>query len=321
METSVTLTFEATEGATFMCALGSAPWTSCTSPVTYTGLVANPYSFAVYSIDAAGNIDPSPATWSWAVDTNAPETTITGGPSGTVTQATATFTFTTTDPGATFECKLDGAAFASCTSPVNLTGLSSAAHVFQVRSRDAVGNVDATPDSRTWTVDFTAPDTIITASPAAATNATTASFSFSSTESGTFECKLDAGAFAACTSPKSYTGSAAGPHTFQVRAKDGVGNIDASPASFTWTVDTAAPNTTITGGPTGTVTATTATFTFTSTEAGTFECKLDTGTYAACTSPKAYTGVPRGNHTFSVRALDAAGNVDASPATRSWKVN
>ena len=53
--------------------------------------------------------------------------------------------------------------------------------------------------------DTTAPDTAISSAPSSPTTETAASFGFSSTESGsTFECRLDAGAWGASTSPKAY---------------------------------------------------------------------------------------------------------------------
>src|SRR5439155_1065901 len=154
----------------------------------------------------------------------------------------ASFSFTATEVGSTFECKLDGGAFAACTSPQSYSALTAGTHAFQVRAIDPAGNTDATPASFTWTIDTTAPDTTLTATPPAVTNSTSASFSFTATEVGsTFECKLDGGAFAACTSPQSYSVLAAGSHGFQVRAVDPAGNTDATPASFTWTIDTTAP--------------------------------------------------------------------------------
>jgi hypothetical protein len=90
--------------------------------------------------------------------------------------------------------------------------------------------------------------------------------------------------------------------------------------------DTTAPNTTISSGTTGSTTATTASFAFTGSDnttaasSLTYECKVDAGAYAACTSPKAYSGVAAGSHTFSVRAKDTAGNADATPATATWTV-
>jgi hypothetical protein len=78
--------------------------------------------------------------------------------------------------------------------------------------------------------DSTAPDTTITSGPTGSTTSTSASFAFTANESGaTFACKLDAGAYAACTSPKAYSAVTVASHTFSVRATDAAGNTDATP--------------------------------------------------------------------------------------------
>jgi hypothetical protein len=90
-------------------------------------------------------------------DTTAPETAIDSGPSGTVSSASASFGFSSSETGSTFQCSLDGAAFASCASPKDYTGLSEGSHTFEVKATDAAGNTDTTPASRSWTVNSTAP--------------------------------------------------------------------------------------------------------------------------------------------------------------------
>ncbi|CAA9507154.1 MAG: hypothetical protein AVDCRST_MAG67-2499 [uncultured Solirubrobacteraceae bacterium] len=85
--------------------------------------------------------------------------------------------------------------------------------------------------------DTTPPDTTITSGPSGTISSGPVSFSFSSNESAsTFECRLDASSWAACSSPKSYSAPASGGHTFEVRAKDAVGNLDASPAARSFTI-------------------------------------------------------------------------------------
>ena len=65
----------------------------------------------------------------------------------------------------------------------------------------------------------------------------------------------------------------------------------------------------------------TATIKFKSNEAGaTFQCKLDAGAWKACSSPKTYKNLAHRTHTIRVRAVDQVGNVDASPAAKSFRV-
>jgi hypothetical protein len=170
--------------------------------------------------------------------------------------------------------------------------------------------------------DVTAPETRLDSTPAPQTNSTSASFTFSSTEGGaTFECSRDGASFSACTSPTSFQALSEGSHTFRVRARDAAGNVDATPASYSWSVDLTPPDTRLDSTPPVLSYSTTATFTFSSTEGGaTFECNLDGVGFKACVSPSTLSGLSQGRHTFQVRARDTAGNLDATPASYTWTI-
>ncbi len=193
-----------------------------------------------------------------------------------------------------------------------------------MRATDAAGNTDLTSAVYNWVIDLIPPETNITSGPTDPTNLTDASFDFTSTEAGsTFQCSLDGGVYADCTSPKIYAGLAEGNRTFSVRATDIAGNTDLTPAVYNWVIDLTPPDTNITSGPVDPTNLTDASFDFTSTEAGsTFQCSLDGGAYVDCTSIFSYTGLASGSsHTFNVQATDAAGNTDPTPASHNWFIN
>jgi PKD repeat protein/glucose/arabinose dehydrogenase len=87
-----------------------------------------------------------------APDTEPPDTRVDTGPRGKVKVNTATFGFSSTEQNSTFECALDGAAFAPCSSPATYADLAPGKHVFRVRATDAAGNTDPTPAMRSWSV-------------------------------------------------------------------------------------------------------------------------------------------------------------------------
>jgi hypothetical protein len=324
-QTGAAFSFTSTEtGSSFQCQLDAGGWLSCTSPKSYAGLSSATHTFQVRAIDAAGNVDATPASFSWTVDTVPPDTTITSGPTGVIGQSSATFAFTSSKAGSSFRCQLDAGALVSCTSPVTYNALAEGSHSISVVATDSLGNVDPTPAVRTWTVDTTPPDTTITAHPGNPSSQNSPSFSFTSTEPGsTFECQLDAGAWLSCTSPKSYAGLSESGHTFAVRATDGAGNTDPSAATYTWTIDLTAPaSPSIDSGPSGRVAATTASFSFSDADptATAFRCSLDGAAAVSCSSPTAYSGLSSASHTLAVSAVDAAGNASA-PTTANWTVD
>jgi parallel beta helix pectate lyase-like protein/thrombospondin type 3 repeat protein len=86
------------------------------------------------------------------LDLTPPETTITSGPTGTVTSGDATFAFSSSESGSSFECSLDGAPWGRCSSPRSQAGLANGTHKFDVRAIDSASNTDASPAERAWTV-------------------------------------------------------------------------------------------------------------------------------------------------------------------------
>ena len=224
------------------------------------------------------------------------------------------------EAGSTFQCRIDFALPVSCTSPFTTQSLADGTYTFGVSATGPSG-LDESPATRVFTVDTVAPGTTIDSGPSNPTNDSTPTLAFSASETGaTFECELDGGGFAACTSPHTTAELSPGPHSFAVRATDAAGNTG-SPATSSFTVDTTAPDTTIDAGPAGSTTDPTATVTFHSDGSGSsFECRVDTDQFAACVSPFVTQSLAAGVHTIEVRALDAAGNADSTPATRTFTV-
>ena len=311
--------------AGFECDLDGGGFTACTSPQAYSGLADGSHTFQVRAHDAVGNIDPTPASFAWTVDGTPPDTSIEAHPPDPNGVGDASFSFSGNDAGGTgvagFECDLDGGGFTACTSPQAYSGLADGSHTFQVRAHDAVGNIDPTPSSFTWLIDTLRPVVTLSDQPPTLTNRTSATFSFSSSQSGsTFACSLDSGAFTSCTSPLVYSNLSDRAHTFAVQAT-ALGNTGPA-TTYSWTVDTTAPETAIVSGPGTNSNSPAASFTFTSSEAAsTFLCSLDSAGLTPCTPPKTYAGLGDGLHTFRVQAVDAAGNADATPASYAWTIS
>ena len=247
--------------------------------------------------------------------------TIDTHPANPTNATSASFTFSDTDPTATsFQCQIDGGGFGGCTSPKTYGPLAAGSHTFDVKALDSLLNPSDIV-SYTWLIDTVAPTITLSTKPPNPSNDATPTFAFTADEPtpGGFQCKLDAGAFTACVSPTTFGATADGLHTFTVRATDAAGNLGQT--SYAWTIDTVAPALSLTAKPPNPSGVSTAHFEFGATDqtSVTYQCQLDGGALQGCTSPKDYSGLPNGTHTFTLKGTDAAGN--SSTTSYTWLVD
>jgi len=336
-DTTAIFTFHGTDTgsgiASFLCKMDAGTYSPCTSPFTSPALAEGEHYFYVKAVDNAGNVGTYIASGYVLIDTTPPTTTIDSGPSGIKANATASFNFSGDDSVSpwyelSYFCKVDDGSYGPCTSVHQVT-LADGPHQFYVYAVDEAGNADASPASRIWYVDTTPPDTNIDLQPSDPSDDITPTFTFSTADySPTYQCKMDGGSYIPCTSPFTSSPLYEGAHTFFVRATDGVGNVETTPASYTWLVDTTAPTVSIDSQPSNPSSDNTPTFTFSGSDfngiAG-FECQIDSGGYAPCASPFTSAVLSDGLHSFRVKSRDNAGQysgadlytwtVDTTPAT------
>jgi hypothetical protein len=155
--------------------------------------------------------------------------------------------------------------FSACNIFQYVTFTSSEAGNYPITvsySDTGVGSYNNNANFILHVLDVTPPDTSIDSGPSNPSSSDSATFAFSGTDNAgglgvaSYECALDSSIFIACISPRSYNELADGSHTFQVRAIDLANNVDPSPASYTWVIETTPPDTTApTAAPTHSPTA------------------------------------------------------------------
>jgi hypothetical protein len=267
---------------------------------------------------------------------------IVSGPSGTVSVDTAVFGYRS-NAGADFTCLLDGQVELCGESTTGgtktYTGLQDGEHTFVVEAaRRPIATSAATTTAtatRSWVVSLPQPlpDTsIVSPREGEATGPEVTIELSSDTRSATFRCALDSDSFVPCEQQSTST-LAAGAHRLEAVATS-EGGTDPTPAVVHWTVRGSTPpppppppvgprglpETHLLSAPSGTVHGREARFRFDSRPRGArFECALDDGPFASCSSPAGYVSLGSGKHTFLVRARNAAG-IDPTPAAATWTI-
>ena len=226
------------------CALDALEFVRCNSPLNLTALSSGRHRLRLRAIDSAGNIS-NEQMHTWMVDLSAPVLVISQSPGAFTNSRNVSVSFSGTDEGVAitnFECRLDSANFASCSSPVAYSGLADGSHTISIRGRDTAGNMSS-PINVNWTVDTVLPTISITQSPMSSTTQTSANFSFTATDASSGvssqECQLDNQSYQACSMTANFSGLSVGTHVFRVRAVDRAGNQQSS--TFNWTVTAPAP--------------------------------------------------------------------------------
>ena len=255
-----TVTFTASDGngdqTVELAPAGHPAWASLSAPAgnpVQATLTLDPpadapegtYAFNLDAVDSHPSVplfasEPVSVT----VIRSVPDTTIGAAPNAYTNARTATFSFSSDTAGATFECRIDEGEWAACASPAAFTVSGEGRHTFAVRAVGGHGQRDATPATHAWTLDTVAPAApVVIGAPAGTVTATSAQFTWTGEDAGSFECSLDGAAFAPCVSPLALATVAKGTHTFLVRQIDAAGNVGAN-RSVTWTVaDAATPPT------------------------------------------------------------------------------
>ncbi len=236
-DSSTSVSFAKTAGAGTVTGLGATTAASGVASKSVTALTPGPITIQATALGVTAD------STSFTIDSLA-TVSITGGPSGLTTSAAASFPFTGSEGGLSFECKLDTGSFVACSTPATYSGLADGPHTVAIH---AIADGATGPNTtQGWTVDTTSPTITIGTGPSGTIAVDTATFTFGASEPGvTFQCSLAGAAFAPCTSPQVFTTLADGPYTFEVKGTDAAGNPGATD-SRSFTVAAPAPSVAIT---------------------------------------------------------------------------
>jgi arylsulfatase A-like enzyme len=326
--------FSQSRFSTYECRLTrngvAGAWRVCNGESAVEGsLLDGDYIFEVAGTDEFGSSDPTPAARAFSVRRTGPAVSIDTHPPRQQTSSRLSFGFSSPVSGATFECRLTEVGMAGAWIPCD-AGNRASYNVpsdglwnFQVRATNpSTLAVTDPPAARLVRVDTMGPIAELSARPPVVSRSSSATFRFFGSEAAraTITCGLDSEPPTVCASG-SYvaSGLSDGSHTLSITYTDLLGNQDAT--SVTWTVDTTEPTASFVRTPGRFSADVVPLFKLGSDEARyAFRCRMDTDPVLPCTTSTLYPALGEGPHTFTVFALDEAGNVSA-PVSRTWTID
>ncbi|GAB4299258.1 MAG: hypothetical protein Fur0034_10820 [Desulfuromonadia bacterium] len=312
-----------------------------TTPLHFSTLPEGVYTIALIGRDLAGNWQVDPLTgWesdplttlvSFVIDRTAPVVTIAppSSPTNTITQL---LTGTVDDPSSTVTISSNTTATGGSASVAggswsfSLKGLVKGANLITVTARDGGGNTGTTSATITLSTDL--PLAVLSATPPAVTNLTSASIAVTGTNGVVdYRYSLDGSPYGAVTPIASrieLTNLPEGRHTLWVIGRDIAGNWQESPTVVTWEVDTTPPVALVTPSTSPSPTnAVTSSFVVGGDDVVSYRYHLDASPDSperSVTLPISLTNLSNGPHTLSVIGKDSAGNWQSAPTTITWTV-
>jgi hypothetical protein len=341
--------FDSEPGATLECSIddGVPDFGACSGADSHgpaEPLADGAHTFRVRATDQAGN--EATATRTFEVDTTLPPAPeLEGTEPASPANDNAPLVLGSAEAGTTVLLYVGGSCEGDPIETVGAAGLEAGVEIsvvddstttLRATATTPAGNTSGCSEALAYVEDSTAPETTIDSGPEALVNDTDAELVFSGSDpdgSGvaSFECRLDSdqpGDWGSCTSPHELDGLSNGAHSFEVRAIDNGGNVDAEAAKHEWTVDLTAPVTTIDSLSKSLLKAgQTSELTWHGDENGSYELRaggadcdsgavLDSGAYATQpateTSEIASGQLAEGANTLRLCLTDAAGNRGAA---------
>jgi hypothetical protein len=240
------------------------------------------------------------ASFASVADVTPPAVRVSAAPPARSGRPDAALSFSATKGGSTFICRLDTRPAAPCGASTSYSGLAEGDHAVAVLATDRYGIAGATPATVSWNVDLTSPETLLLAE--RPTHGVPGEAGFVSESAAGFECQVDGAAWSACTSPL----DAPAGSKVAVRARDGAGNADPTPATAVVAPQTgAAP---FEGASASFVVAG-------QHSSSDLQCRLNGGGWATCPDSMTFTNLPYGPNALSVRDSGLPGVAGAASVT------
>ncbi len=311
------------------CRIDSATrFSTCENEFSLSNLTDGAHSIEVKAIDKVGR-SSEPVTHNWTQGTAVPTIRFTDNPASISKDEVARFEFSgiNTQQGiVSYQCQLDSGAVESCTSPHDLKDLSDGNHVFSVVGSNTVG-LNSSPIVYRWLVDRSKPTLKLVSKPSKNTRLKMALFVFQASDAGSgikeIRCKVDNDPYEACPQVMEKRDLAEGSHTIVAKSIDNADN-ESDEISYQWTVDGFLPTVKINSTPSNPTKEQGAIFSFEAGDNGSgikkVECRLDENPFETCDNTKEYAGLSEGEHQFTVRSEDNAGNF-SSEESYTWLVD